>query len=63
MSGIEIVGLVLGAVPLFVEFGKATATNADAARRAVHHGHRNSQLRDFYISFTKRRYYCTSRWD
>jgi hypothetical protein len=53
MSGIEVVGIVFGAIPLFVEFGRAAATNADAARRAVRSRHRNDQLREFYISFYK----------
>lgn len=53
MSGIEIVGLVLGAIPLFVEFGKATATNADAAKRAVRSTQRDDKLREFYIDFFK----------
>jgi hypothetical protein len=48
MSGIEIACLVLDAIPLFVAFGKAAATNADAARRAVRSTHHNEQLRDFH---------------
>jgi hypothetical protein len=51
MSGIEIAGLVLGAIPLFVEFGKATATNVDAAKKAIHPASRDDRLREFYISF------------
>jgi hypothetical protein len=53
MSGFEIVGVVLGAIPLFVEFGKAATSNASAARRAIRPVNRDNQLQDFYIGFYK----------
>lgn len=53
MSGFEFAGVVLGSIPLFVEFGKAATSNASAAKRAIRSVNRDDQLRDFYIGFYK----------
>ncbi|KAF2198218.1 hypothetical protein GQ43DRAFT_465793 [Delitschia confertaspora ATCC 74209] len=53
MSGLEIIGVVLGALPLFIELGKAATSNANNMIRAFHHINHDDQLRDFYIGFYK----------
>lgn len=46
MSGFEIAGIVLGALPLLVEFCKVAANSAGAARNAKR---RDDRLYDFYL--------------
>jgi len=53
MSGFEVAGVVLGALPLFIEFGKAASSNAGAMRKAFYYSNRDDRLRDFYIGFYK----------
>lgn len=51
MSGIEVAGLILGAIPLFVEACKACKDNAAAAKQALRPANRDHQLHSFYLDF------------
>lgn len=51
MSGIEVAGLILGAIPLFVEACKAYKDNAAAAKQALRPANRDHQLHIFYQDF------------
>jgi hypothetical protein len=51
MSGFEIVGVVLGALPLFVEAGKAYAHGASTIHKVVSQSKRDKKLQEFYENF------------
>ncbi|KAH8802414.1 hypothetical protein F5884DRAFT_823660 [Xylogone sp. PMI_703] len=51
MSGIEVVGLVLGALPLFIEVGKAYSRGLESLRKVASGKERDEKLLNFYQEF------------
>lgn len=51
MSGFEIAGLVLATVPIFIEFGKASAKHISLFKKSITSSFRDEELEDFYDLF------------
>ncbi|KAF4457914.1 putative intracellular serine protease protein [Fusarium austroafricanum] len=51
MSGFEIVGVVFGVLPFFIEAGKAYSDNVTSLRKATSRGLRDKELEEFYREF------------
>ncbi|KAK4223659.1 hypothetical protein QBC38DRAFT_516510 [Podospora fimiseda] len=51
MSGFEVVGIVFGVLPLFIEAGKHSATTASRPRWAIGSAKSQQKLKDFYDEF------------
>ncbi|KAF2182860.1 hypothetical protein K469DRAFT_585514 [Zopfia rhizophila CBS 207.26] len=51
MSGIEVAGIVLAALPLFVEAAKGYSQGADSIRKVASRRERDQKLADFYSEF------------
>jgi hypothetical protein len=51
MSGIEVIGLVLGVLPLFIEVGKAYSKGVESIRKVSSSRERDEKLMDFYGEF------------
>ena len=51
MSGIEVIGLVLGVLPLFIEVGKAYSRGFESIRKVSSSRERDEKLMDFYGEF------------
>ncbi|ESZ91986.1 hypothetical protein SBOR_7643 [Sclerotinia borealis F-4128] len=51
MSGIEVTGLVLAVLPLFIEGAKAYSHGVETIRKTISHRERDEKLMDFYDEF------------